>query len=77
MKKDKEEEKKMAAHTVLGTNRAITHKSSNSNRVKEKAEKEEAEQIEIQRKVIAELLTQDPDLQFDNQYLCTFEKKLK
>ena len=66
----------MAVHQA-GTQRASTHKSSNTNRAREKADKEAAEQHEIQRRVIAELLTQDPDLQFDNPYLCTFEKKLK
>ena len=59
------------------TTRTARTNGKSTTRSESKKEKEQREKEEdIQRKVIRDQLAVDPDLQFDNPFICTFMKKL-
>ena len=79
MHKDQEEQRKLTGGgkgaQTSRTGRKTTDRSGGvqeSKRAKEARDKEEA----IQRLVIRDQLSGDPDLQFDNPFICTYMKKL-
>jgi hypothetical protein len=77
MKKDDAEQKKLKRMDNRNTHRSGTGRSTGKGEEETKKEREDREKEEaIQKKVIRDQLAADPDLQFDNPFICTPMKKL-
>lgn len=87
MRKDEEEQRKLTGKTKgsqttrtarsqkAATNRSGSNKASHQEETKKEKEEREKEEA-IQKIVIRDQLAADPELQFDNPFICTPMKKL-
>jgi Mg2+ and Co2+ transporter CorA len=73
MRKDEEEQRKMSGK---GSKTSRTGRSNRSGNETEQQKQERQKEETIQKIVIRDQLAADPDLQFDNPFICTPEKKL-